>query len=322
LPVFVQIAQLTREAVVSPTASADIDALVREAIRDGPGFVDVAATVREVLLDGPRFVSFSQLVRETVIDGLGPLVSIGTITGSADVQGKSPIESVGTIFGKGAILGIGAEIVKGKPLPGPTTLQSVIKSYLYVQFNDDDHLLAMVEAYNAYAQSYIDYLNALNLPIYTSDPVSGALLDWVGTNLYGYPRPGIPIAGKAGEGPYNTYQFNSLTINGDTLGQPSSFTPASDDVYRRVLTWHFYKGDGHQFTTPWLKRRITRFLNGPNGTDILPGAQTYDVSVTFTGPRAAVITLANTPIAAIFQALAEAGILELPFQIDWTINLS
>jgi hypothetical protein len=39
----------------------------------------------------------------------------------------------------------------------------------------------------------------------------------------------------------------------------------TDDIYRRVLTWHFYKGDGNYFSMPFLKRRVWRFLYGQDG---------------------------------------------------------
>src|SRR5215472_3249732 len=60
-----------------------------------------------------------------------------------------------------------------------TGLTTVIPSYLYQEYSDDEDLQGFVEAQNEMQQNYVDTFNALNLPIYTSYPVSGALLDWV-----------------------------------------------------------------------------------------------------------------------------------------------
>jgi hypothetical protein len=41
----------------------------------------------------------------------------------------------------------------------------------------------------------------------------------------------------------------------------------NDDLYRRILTWHFFKGDGNYFSTRFMKRRVWRFLYGYNGVN-------------------------------------------------------
>ena len=63
---------------------------------------------------------------------------------------------------------------------------------------------------------------------------------------------------------------------------------------------------------------MTRFLYGVNGVDF-PIVYTPNVDITFTGLRAATITVPNIPAGVIFQAAVEAGILEMPFQVDWTV---
>ena len=209
------------------------------------------------------------------------------------------------------------------PLPvSPTTLVNVIPSYPYIQYNDDASVQAFVQAFNQMAQQYVNTFNQLNLPIYTSNTIVGPLLDWVATGLYGYPRPGLPTAGITAKGPYNTYAYNSaIAYGGNTLGENQTFTATSDDIYKRCLTWAFYKGDGKQFNIPWLKRRIVRFLTGANGTapDI---DSTYNISITFTGAYAATITIATTTISTILKAGVVSGALQLPFQIDWTVTLT
>ena len=121
-----------------------------------------------------------------------------------------------------------------------------IPSYLYTLYQDDDDLQAFVAEYNTLTQGYVDWFNQVDLPIYTGPLIVGYFLDWVSMGLYGYVRP----AGTM------------------------------DDVLKRSLTWHFYKGDGRYFDVRWLKRRVMRFLEGVDGTD-QGTASTYDVSVVF-----------------------------------------
>ena len=65
----------------------------------------------------------------------------------------------------------------------PAYQSDTLKSYLYVQYNDDDDLQAFVEAYNALSQEIITWLAEANLPVYTGAPITGALLDWVATSM-------------------------------------------------------------------------------------------------------------------------------------------
>jgi len=169
------------------------------------------------------------------------------------------------------------------PPVGPTGLTTTLPSYLYQEYSDDDDLQAFVIAYNTQTQEYVDWFNNLNLPIYTTNPLmTGLMLDWVAAGLYGMRRPtlssGLPVA----VGPYNTQYFNQLNAYNELqfIG-PTNVTATSDDVFKRILTWHFYKGDGKYFVVRWLKRRIARFLFGVSGTDY--EGNTYQISVTF-GP--------------------------------------
>ena len=202
----------------------------------------------------------------------------------------------------------------------PTALSQTLDAYLYWQYSDDDDLQAFFDAFNLYAQSYLDTFNGLNLPIYTG--LSGPLLDWVAQGLYGISRPGLQSGGSPARGPYNTLPYNTgVSYNGYVAGLPSTYTATSDDTFKRIITWAFYKGDGFVFTINWLKRRIYRFLNGINGVD-LPIANTYGISVAFTGAYAATITLATTPSSALFKQAANSGALELPFQTVFTVTLT
>src|SRR5215475_9895968 len=104
-----------------------------------------------------------------------------------------------------------------------TGLTTVIPSYLYQEYTDDDDLQGWVEAQNIMQQDYVDTFNALNLPIYTGPIVAGALLDWVGRGVYGMARPVIGPEVESTFGPLNTYGPNWLVPMWDTF-------PASMEV--------------------------------------------------------------------------------------------
>ena len=236
----------------------------------------------------------------------------------------------------------------------PSTLQNIIKSYLYQQYSDDDDLQAFVNAYNDQAQYYLDWFNQTPLPVYTNPNINGVMLDWGIAGLYGIEeRPTLPSGGDQDLGTYNTLTFDRLTFNGYQKVFSANVYMTSDDVFRRILTWAFYKGDGKQFNIRWLKRRVTRFLFGVNGVD--PGIDnTYQVSVTFspgnqvninvlsgvrrvlggsmwgasafnTQPFDALVSsyvaYPKATLAPILQSAIEAGVLELPFQFTYVVNI-
>lgn len=233
----------------------------------------------------------------------------------------------------------------------PTTVLKTIPAYVYYQYSDDADIQAFNTSYNELAQQYLDWFNSVGLPIYTG--LSGNLLDWMATGLYGYSRPALTIGFALYDGPYNSYGNNVQPYNSKKLIREPIYTSADDDAYKRCLTWHFYKGDGHQFTIPWLKRRIQRFLQGTDGTD--PGvSQTYQISVAFGVDNVVYIniisgyrivdqgayntfaynTLPNnasksrfislTPIAyaPTFKSAVDSGALELPFQYTYVVTTS
>lgn len=201
-------------------------------------------------------------------------------------------------------------------------LTKIIPSYAYQQYYDDPDIQAFVVNYNAMAQDYLTWFATASLPIYPLQ--SGDLLDWTVNGLYGIPRP--------------------------TLGNML----ATDDVYKRVVTWAFYKGDGKVFNIRWLKRRVMRFLEGTNGAD--PGVdQTYQVSVRFGVHPIVYIDIlggiaeitggaifntapfntkqyneldlniqhyADTTLAVELQEAINAGVCELPFQYTYIVSVN
>lgn len=241
----------------------------------------------------------------------------------------------------------------GFPPVGPTSLLNTIKSYLYVEYNDDDDLQGFVDAYNTLAQQYIDWFNSINLPVYTNPNVLGTLLDWVLNNLYGQIRPALSSGRNRNLGPLNTYAPNVLAPNQRKVIGAQNVTATNDDFYKRIATWNFYKGDGKIVNVRWIKRRVMRFLLGVNGTDINPN-NTYQVSVTFGTGNQINITLIKgrrtvtggavpgrfypnqkypneldsfftniVPLqnVAILKEAIDSGVLQLPFQFSYVVNV-
>lgn len=327
------------EALTGIAAAASIGTMTGES---GNTLTGLAAAVSQGSMQGGQSGALS---------GVQASVSLGTMTVSL-----GPLQEALSGVEVGTRLGTMVPVVTETVLwplewTQPAYRQAVIGSYLYIQYNDDEDLLEMVQAYNDLSQQIIDWFVALNLPIYTQDPISGDLLDWVAMGVYGQARPVLPAGTSRDLGPLNTYAFNVLGPNMRRTIGPSEYFATTDDVFRRVITWNFYKGDGRTFDVRWLKRRVMRFLLGANGTD--PGIdQTYQVSVTFgvagevtirlvSGVRNIVrAAIPNTfalntltpnqidttwtqyaPLAnaQIFKAAVDAGVLQLPFQFTWTV---
>lgn len=179
-------------------------------------------------------------------------------------------------------------------------LARTIPSYLYAEYQDDEDLQALVDAYNAEMQRYVDWFNNLDLPVYTK--LTGALLDWVARGLYGLIRPVLGSGHNVTEGPYDTFGYDELTYNGYMILDKVVFAPVTDDVFKRVITWHFFKGDGKVFNVRWLKRRVMRFLTGVDGVD--PGVdETYRISVSFGYAGQVNITLVTRKTAVVRGAI-------------------
>jgi hypothetical protein len=202
-------------------------------------------------------------------------------------------------------------------------------------------------------QWFLNYMNALNLPVYTAPNINGALLDWVALGLYGLTRPVLPSGTSKTIGPLNTWELNTIKLNfRETIG-PTQVFQTTDDIFKRIITWSFYKGDGFNFSIPWLKRRVMRFLYGVNGTDFIID-RTYPVSVSFGTDYQVDITLVNgeatvksgaflntfklntiklnslvsvfvpvstPPLGPVLQSAINAGVLPLPFQYTYVVTI-
>lgn len=146
-------------------------------------------------------------------------------------------------------------------------LQQCIPSYLYQQYSDDQNLQAFVASFNSLSQGYLNWFNDTPLGLYTSPNITGPLLDWVGNGIYGIERPVLSTQSISITAGYNSAAYNTLPYDGLLYSSSGSAVIASDDIYKRVMTWNLYRGDGQVFTIGWLKNRISRFLNGANGSD-------------------------------------------------------
>lgn len=158
-------------------------------------------------------------------------------------------------------------------------LQTIIESYLYQEYADDLDLQAFVASQNALAQSYLDWFNATPLGLYTSPNLTGALLDFVAQGLYGIERPVFASSFTKYVAGLNALPLNVVAIDGHEYLQSGTAEIASDDYFKRVLTWWLYIGNGRHFDLTLLRRKVARFLYAPNGSDItLSQAQTVHIA--------------------------------------------
>ena len=188
-------------------------------------------------------------------------------------------------------------IVPSIPPPYPNT----ILAYLYWEYSDDDDLQAWFAAYNTNTQQYRNWFANLNLPNYTGDISqrpgwSSALLDWVAGGLYGMVRPVFGTGDLVTIGPYNTFAYDTLPYNELLTISKIQYAEASDDIFQRCITWHFFKGDGRYFTINWLKRRVLRFLTGTYGS---PQITDY---LTPSGPDSTLFPSSNRRVSVTFGA--------------------
>jgi hypothetical protein len=239
------------------------------------------------------------------------------------------------------------------PPLGPTSLTQVIPAYLYQEYSDDPDLQSFWSAYNTLAQQYLNWFVQFGqiLADYRNPLIIGPLLDWIAQGLYGMARPTLFSSKNKNIGSFNTWAFNTIPYDRLKRIGPQTYYATTDDVFKRVLTWHVFKGDGKVFDIRWLKRRVARFLQCANGTS-LNVDQTYQISVTFgvgnqvtirlisgirtvlggalynrfkfntmrfNGINTSFMPLAPITFAATFQEAVQSGALELPFQFTYNI---
>lgn len=208
-------------------------------------------------------------------------------------------------------------------------LNKIIEAYQYQQYADDDNIRAFFDAYNNQAQAIYDWMKGANLPIFIGGFNSGSQLNWIAYGIYGQTPPSMVSSKSVTYGPYNTIYFNQLAYNKRKKISTNSQIVASDDVFKRIMTWNFYKGDGFNFTTTWLKRRVRRFLEGSLGTDVVNDQQ-WGISVSYTGDGGIEIDLSppdsgdgyvDLSFASILQSAFNNELLHMPFWASVNVTL-
>jgi hypothetical protein len=191
-------------------------------------------------------------------------------------------------------------------------LQQCIPSYLYWEYSDDEDLQAFVASFNSLSQGYLSWFNNTPLGLYTSPNIIGPLLDWIGNGVYGIPRPVLSSQTSFSVAGYNSIPYNTLLpYDGLNFSSTGTAALASDDIYKRVMTWNLYRGDGQMFTMGWLKNRVNRFLNGANGSDY--AVLNNPPSITVSGHVFTITSFDDSIFTALQECLAN-NILSVPFQ--------
>ncbi|EGT3137602.1 hypothetical protein NPF39_001044 [Salmonella enterica subsp. enterica serovar Uganda] len=203
-----------------------------------------------------------------------------------------------------------------------TPVLKILPAYPFVQYRDDENVVAFFEAYNELAQQYLDSLNNLNLPCWTSPSITGELLDWIAKGIYGEERPVVMIAKEAiAKGAYNSIEYNALAYARLRRYVPGITEYLPDDYFKRILTWNFFKGDGFHFSLEWLKRRVARFIHGVAGIDP-PIQHTFDVSITVdNGTFSIVIPEYGNGVGNFLKAAIDQQLVKLPFIYHYTTTV-
>jgi hypothetical protein len=204
---------------------------------------------------------------------------------------------------------------------GLSCLQTFPGAYCFQQYADDDNIWAWFTAYNQIAEQYLLWFNTLNLPIYTGGIVSGALLDWVALGIYGMVRPSVTTGSTRSLGAMATLAMSETPMAWRTVTSTETLQSTTDDIFRRMMTWNLYKGDGFVFNVEWLKRRVLRFVNGPNGISPVID-NTFSVSVSMSGNVFTVlVTTTYTSVVTLLNALIQSGACATPFQYSFSVSI-
>jgi hypothetical protein len=203
-----------------------------------------------------------------------------------------------------------------------TPMQSVYPSYLYAQYADDDDLQAFVQSFNAIAQGYLNWFLENPLGLYTSAGITGPLLDWTAAGVYGLYRPVLASQTTEESAGYDSSVYDTIPYNYLSYSASGSAQQTTDDIFKRIMTWVLYRGDGQMFSLQWLKNRIARFLHGANGSNA--AVLNYQPSVTVSDGVFSITDFGSSNYTAL-QLCYDSGFLPLPFQYtpNWlTVNFT
>lgn len=198
----------------------------------------------------------------------------------------------------------------------------IVPSYAYVQYRDDENIVAFFSAYNTLAQYYLDSMNALKLPYWPAPYLAGDLLSFVVEGIYGQTRPERRFSSeKFPDGAYNTTEYDTVAYNDQTDYEAGVSRYVPDEYWKRILTWDFYKADGQQFSIPWLKRRVARFLRGEAGRDPRID-ETNDISVNVNdGVFEISIPKVEPGISVFLKEAIEQRMVRLPFMYIFNVTV-
>ncbi|MXV43589.1 hypothetical protein GS501_00655 [Saccharibacter sp. 17.LH.SD] len=195
----------------------------------------------------------------------------------------------------------------------------------YQQFSDDADIIAFFEAYNALMQEIIFWMVGHPMALYIGPALTGNLLSYCALCLYGQFRYRISyVELRSVTGAIDTTTINRLSVDETVIDKRYIGNSISDDLFKRILTWNFYKGDGLNFSIPWLKRRIMRFLTGDDG-HAWRFNSTDPVSVRLEG-RKVIITPDTGPwshdLVIILSRILTNGILNVPPMFTFMVKTS
>lgn len=198
-------------------------------------------------------------------------------------------------------------------------------AFPYQQFSDDADIKALFDAYNTLAQKILTWIYEHCLPLYMRPSITGGLLDYVAYCLYGIRRSqlGYSQIGLV-NGSIDTAAINTLAIDDITAAISAKSIHLSDDVFKRVITWNFYKGDGSQFSIPWLKKRIMRFVTGDQG-HAWRFNSTAPVSITIQNGSILIKISPGTvsvDLVTTLNSLLQAGIVAVPPTFLYTAEIA
>lgn len=201
----------------------------------------------------------------------------------------------------------------------------IAPAYAYQQYSDDENITAFFSAYNDLIKETISWMVGHPMALYIGTALTGDLLTYCAYCLYGQFRYKISYTElRSILGPINSTDVNRFAVNETSIDKRYSGTTISDDLFKRVLTWNFYKGDGLNFSVPWLKRRVMRFLTGENG-HAWRFNNTLPVSVTTEGRKVSITITPNgidSDLIAILGRIISNGILNIPPSFVFSISIA
>lgn len=226
----------------------------------------------------------------------------------------------GFVFGESAFglagFGSGGGIDTATPV-----YSGVIPAYAYRQYASDENVQAFFSTLNSYQQDILTWFADTPLAVYTSAAISGDLLDWTLTGIYGIARPILTTSSKTETGALGTNVLGTHPLGMLIVTSSGTAIQVTDDIYKRVATWILYRGDGLHFSMPWLLRRVERFLGGINGSDV-PLDLSDRPTITVSGVAFSITAPSSNAASAVFEALMQQGYLPTPLPYTFTVTVS